>query len=573
MWKEIMMRRGAQRGRLARVTGTLVGTVLSVICVAATQARQLHLGDVAFPTSAKSAQAQQHFLRGLAALHSFWYPVALAEFRRATAIEPDFMMGYWGEAMAHNHPIWGDLQETDAARKVTAKIEVTAKLTDREGAYLGAVKLLYGDGDKAERDRAYTAAMGSIYHAYPGDAEAALFYALALMDSAAPGPAGVAQRLRAGAIATKVFESKPSHPGAAHYVIHAYDDPRHAHLALAAARRYAEIAPAAPHALHMPSHIFVQLGKWPEAAAANEAAWRASDAWVRQQGLPVSQRDYHSLQWLQYAYLQQGRYQEAERLLETLEKSLAQFPRDDARNLAYGSYTLATMAASYLIETQRWDKADAILGTASPSRKTAPAATGPYAAMAGLAQAPVVFAGGFAAAMRESPDAWQSVRDLQSISENETPTPIPFATELRQAAGIQALEIAAAAEAGNGNIDTAIRTLEKVAAIIDATPPPPGPPPLIKPVHELFGEMLLRSGQPAEAATRFAKSLARHPARARSLLGAAHAAAHSGESQHAVTLYTKFVEQWQQADPQLAEIQDARAYLRHAQIQDHNPAR
>lgn len=234
------------------------------------------LGTVEFPTTC-SSQAQSRFVRGLAALHSFWYPVALEEFRVTTRIDPNCMMGYWGEAMAHNHPIWGDPQETEAARKVIEKIRVTSELTPRERAYLNAVKILYGEDDKTARDKAYADAMEKLHREYPNDAEAALFYALALMGSARPEDAGALQtRLRAGEIASEVFKKNPNHPGAAHYVIHAYDDPKHAHLALDAAQRYAEIAPAAPHALHMPSHIFLQLGMWPETAASNKASWAAS---------------------------------------------------------------------------------------------------------------------------------------------------------------------------------------------------------------------------------------------------------------------------------------------------------
>lgn len=264
-------------------------------------ARPGKLGTVAFPASC-SNQAQANFLRGVAALHSFWYEVALDEFRESTTIEPDCMMGYWGEAMAHNHPIWGDPQETEAARKVLEKIKDIPKLTPRERAYLQAVKVLYGEDEKPARDRAYSAAMEKISRDYPDDVEAALFYALSLMGAVrAEDPAGLQIRLRAGAIASAVYQKNPNHPGAAHYILHAYDDPEHAAQALPAARRYAEIAPEAPHALHMPSHIFLQLGMWPEAATSNETSWTASDQWVKQKNLPISKREYHGLHWLLYS--------------------------------------------------------------------------------------------------------------------------------------------------------------------------------------------------------------------------------------------------------------------------------
>jgi hypothetical protein len=303
------------------------------------QARPGKLGTVHFPSSC-SNHAQANFLRGVAALHSFWYEVALDEFRESTTIDPNCTMGYWGEAMAHNHPLWGDPQETEEARKVLAKINNTTKLASRELAYLQAVKVLYGEGEKAGRDRAYSAAMEKLSRDYPNDIEAALFYALSLMGTVGEDPAGLQTRLRAGAIASDVYQKNPNHPGAAHYMLHAYDDPEHAAQALPAARRYANIAPEAPHALHMPSHIFLQLGMWSEAAASNEASWAASDQWVKRKNLSITKRDYHGLHWLLYIYLQQGRYGKAEELLHVMQQSLAEFPKDDPRNLMFGTAPL-----------------------------------------------------------------------------------------------------------------------------------------------------------------------------------------------------------------------------------------
>jgi hypothetical protein len=218
------------------------------------------LGTVAFPI-AGSPQVQAHFLRGIAALHSFWYPVALDEFCAATRIDPDFIMGYWGEAMAYNHPLWGDPQDTEAARQVLTHIHDMSKLTPRERTYVHAVRDLYGPGEKPARDQAYAAAMERLYQDYPDDLEAASFYALALLGTVVrpDDPTALRTRMRAAAIALEVYYKAPNHPCAAHYILHAFDDPDHAMLALPAARHYADIAPAAPHALHMPSHIFLQL--------------------------------------------------------------------------------------------------------------------------------------------------------------------------------------------------------------------------------------------------------------------------------------------------------------------------
>jgi hypothetical protein len=522
------------------------------------------LGVVDFPTSAGSKEVQAHFLRGVAALHSFWYPVALDEFQAATRIEPNFMMGYWGEAMVHNHPLWGDPQEIEAAHKVLEKIKTTPELTPRERAYLHAVKVLYGDGDKVTRDRAYTAAMENIYRQYPNDREAATFYALALLGTVEPGDrTALRTRMHAAAIALDVYRKDPNHPGAAHYIIHAFDDPDHAILALPVARHYTAIAPPAHHAQHMPLHVFQQLGMWSDAAAANEAAWNTSDKWVKNNDLPIYQRDYHSLHWLLYSYLQQGRYREAEELVVTMRKSLEQFPKDDPRMLAYGAYTHASMAAEFVVETERWDAANALLPSPPAKAKDlkATADADPYQPFAAIAQTPVLFARGLAAAMKGSPDAQESVAALQTIREQRLDLQEPAIEQVLKISEIHELEITAIAGA-KANLDEAISIMEKATALEEAMGPPPGPP--VKPSHELYGDILLRADRPAQAAQQFAKSLFRYPNRARSLLGAARAAAQSGDTPGAVHAYAQFSRQWQQADAHLPLRNEAHDYLKQA---------
>src|SRR5688572_27942115 len=328
---------------------------LILICVLAISvtAQESQLGRVEFPTSG-SPQAQAHFLRGLAALHSFWYEEAAEAFREATKVDPEFMMGYWGEAMTHNHPLWSE-QDPTAARLVLSKIKDTAKLTERERAYLKAVKVLFGEGDKRARDTAYSAAMEKIYRAYPDDLDAAAFYSLSLLGLVRSDDKSYRLQARAGAIALDVYQKNSNHPGAAHYIIHAFDDPEHAILALPAARRYASIAPEAHHARHMPSHIFLQLGMWPEAAASNEAAWESSDAWMKRKNLSVSVRDYHSLHWLLYVYLQQGRYNKAEQLLTLMKKVMSESTYDNKLRPGYYENNYAHMAAAFIVETEKWN--------------------------------------------------------------------------------------------------------------------------------------------------------------------------------------------------------------------------
>jgi hypothetical protein len=533
----------------------------------AEQAKLGKLGTVNFPTSC-SQLAQARFLRGVAALHSFWYPVAIEEFRESTKIEPDCMMGYWGEAMAHNHPIWGDPQETEAARKALEKIRDTAKLTPRERAWLQAVRVLYGEGDKSVRDRAYAAAMDKIYRDYPDDAEAALFYALSLMGTVrAEDPTGVQTRLRAGAIASEVYKQNPDHPGAAHYVIHAYDDPEHAGMALDAARRYAEIAPETPHALHMPSHIFLQLGMWPEATASNEASWAASEKWVKQRNLPISQRDYHSLYWLMYVYLQQGRYGKAEEQLAEMRRSLASFPKDDPRNLMFGTFTHAQMAATFVTETEKWEAAEQLLGQQTKvgdAKDQIVNVPDQFKAYIVVAQIPVIFARGMAAAMKGSADAQKSMAELRTIRERHGNEPEALVAQIVKMTEIQELEISAVFNASKGGFDEAVKIMRRSAALEAAMPPSLGLPGVIKPAHELFGEILLRAKLLKEAAEQFATSLRRHKNRARSLLGAARAAAQSGDKKGAAKAYAQFSQQWRQAGAQAPELREAQDYLKQA---------
>lgn len=524
--------------------------LVGVLLAASPSTQETRLGQVHFATSTRSEAAQGHFLRGLAALHSFWYPLALDEFRAATQADPGFMMGYWGEAMTYNRPLWWEPQQTEAARKALAKLKDTQALTPKEQAYLHAVTILYGEGDKPSRDRAYAAAMEEVQQTYPEDLDAACFHALALLGSIQPGdPDALRKRMRAGAIASAVYAKAPDHPGAAHYILHAFDDPDHAILALPAARRYAGIAPAAPHALHMPAHIFLQLGMWAEAAAANEAAWTASEHWVKNHNLPVSQREYHTLHWLQYVYLQQGRYKQAADLLATMHQSLPEFPKDDTRLLAYGTYIQSSMAAAWIVETERWNLAAKLPSPGKPSGKPDPH------------WAAIIFAQGLAAAMQGSAEAQDSIATLRAMAGQSADGKEPLLEEVLKFVEIQALEIAAVASAQKGNHDEALASLKKASTLEDALPPDQGPPLAIKPSHELYGEILLRAGRPEEAAQQFAASLFRNPDRARSLLGAARAAAQSGDTQGATHAYALFSQRWQQSDAALPELKEAQDYL------------
>lgn len=533
--------------------GTVILLVLISVHPSSVSRAQAQLGRVAFPNSG-APQAQEPFLKGVAALHSFWYEEALEYFQAATKADPDFAMGYWGEALTYTHPLWAQ-QDVEPARKALAKIKDTSKLTPRERAFIEAVRLLYGEGDKLQRDFAYAAAMEKMYRAYPDDLESAAFYSLALLGTVRPGDKGFQRQMKAGAIALEVYQKNPQHPGAAHYVIHSFDDPEHAILALPAARLYADIAPAAHHAQHMPSHIFLQLGMWPEAAKSNETAWAVSDEWVKRKNLALSLRDYHSNHWLTYVYAQQGRYAKAEELVNRLRQTQQQHGANSVR-----SYD--DVAALFIVETERWDLVNKLF--AEPAAATTDEHTGHHGAAAPANPSTMppqrrgfslpLFVRALAAASTGAPEAEKLLAEIRAQRQQSND---PYGAKMLE---IRELEVAALLNASKKSFAEAITALKRATMLEEELSPPLGPPSLLKPSHELFGEILLRAGQPKEAATAFATALARQPNRARSLLGTARAAAGSGDKARAVMAYADLLRMWQQADANLPELREARAY-------------
>jgi len=454
------------------------------------------LGSVSFPTSTKNLSAQAEFERGLAALHSFWYEEAAKSFRRAQQLDPQFAMAYWGEAMTHNHPIWQE-QDRDAAKAILAKAPKPE--TGRERDWFATLDVLYGEGSKRERDLAYEAAMGRLAAKY-GDTEAASFHALSILGTLDKGADDARRQMRAAAILEPLMAAHPDHPGVLHYSIHAYDDPVHAPLGLRAARRYAAVAPAAHHALHMPSHIFLQLGMWDEAAASNEQSWAASKAWVERDELPGFKRDLHSLQWLQYIYLQQGRREDARKLLAEVAQDTAQSPRERS--------TRAWMTARWIAETGEPLEAAAGAETAEDAHCAAPSYGSGQAAH---------YADALLAIRRGQP-ATSPIAALKAARETAD-TPIEKRTLEVAELALRAMELRK-----QGNLPEALELAKKAAEIEETLGAPSGPPDVLKPSHELYGELLLAAGRKEEAAEQFRISLQRMPNRAASLAGAKAAA-------------------------------------------------
>jgi tetratricopeptide (TPR) repeat protein len=514
---------------LSRLPGR---ALLFVLATAAPLAAQSHrLGTIAFPNSGPKA-AQPPFIRGVLLLHSFEYDDAAAAFREAQHIAPGFALAYWGEAMTRTHPVWNE-QDVDSARAVLARLAPTPEArsararTPRERGYLEAVEILYGEGSKPRRDTLYSAAMGRLAAAYPSDLEARAFYALSLL-GLSQGTRNVPTYMRAGALGEEVLRRNPDHPGAAHYVIHAFDDPAHAPLGLPAARAYSKIAPGAAHAQHMTSHIFVALGMWDETVDANVAALGPNrPAWTPN----------HVSAWLDYAYLQQGRTAEARRLLESVRGNLGNPPR------RYSRLFILTMRAHYLVASERW--ADSSIAWAVDT-----AGTGP------VSQAMDAFALGYAALRRgDRAAANEGLRRLGALAAR--PPAADDDDGNPQVVTILETELRAALRAADGKPDEAVALLRQAAAVEDTMAVAFGPPDVVKPTHELLGELLLAQGKAAEAQQEFVRALALAPRRTASLLGLARAATAAGDAPVAEQARADLRAIWHQADedlPGLAEI-------------------
>jgi tetratricopeptide (TPR) repeat protein len=308
------------------------------------------VGDVYLENSGAD-EAQQAFLHGLAQLHNFEFGFAAEDFQEAQRIDPDFALAYWGEAMSHNHPIWMQ-QDKKAALEILNKYSPSpssrqAKApTELARDLFAAIDILYGNGTKQEQDDLYLAHMQKLYARYPDNVEVASFYALSIMGSAHEGR-DFGLYMQAAATMQNFIEAYPRHPGVAHYLIHATDDPIHAPLGLKAAHAYADIAPNAGHAQHMTSHIFLALGDWDNVIRANIRASEITNANREKRGLGPSGCGHYT-SWLMYGYLQQGKRDAARSIMDLCHQNVSAKPSDYNR----GYY--AWQRALYLWDTAEW---------------------------------------------------------------------------------------------------------------------------------------------------------------------------------------------------------------------------
>jgi hypothetical protein len=528
------------------------GAVLALMMLAHASTAQEHapasteqLGTVSFDTSC-AADSQQQFNRAVALLHSFEFAPAIDAFNAVATRDPSCGIAYWGIALAS----WGN--PFAAGRKAPTQIQRGQDAIDqatkagaksvRERAYITAVAELYGDTehrDQRTRVLAYRDAMATLASRYPEDMEASIFYALALAQSVPPTDKTYSDLLKAGAILEGLFAKHPDHPGLAHYIIHSYDVPPLAARALDAARRYARIAPSAPHALHMPSHTFTRLGYWQESIDTNIA----SAAVAKRYG--ATAEELHATDYQAYAYLQTGQDGAAKRLLDSLPEIAARLDPDAVGSAApgvAGVFALAAIPARWALERRAWSEAARL--EPRPSRFPQTEAMTYFAR--GLGASRVGDKGG----SRSAIGALEEIRARLTAADEKY-----WAGQVE----IERRSVAAWLALAEGRTADALAEMRAAAELEDGTEKnaiTPGP---IAPARELLGEMLLEVHEPAQALKEFITTLQKEPDRFRALAGAAQAAAQAGDDSTAARYYTRLLKTCERADsPGRAELAAAR---------------
>jgi tetratricopeptide (TPR) repeat protein len=497
------------------------------------------LGTVHFPVSCAAA-VQKPFERGVALLHSFWYEEAQKEFEDISHQDPQCAMAYWGIAMSRWHQLW-DRPKADLIKSVNGQLAKANDLkvpTDRERDYLAAIETFYRDSDKLDHQKravAYSKAMEQMYTKYPDDREAAAFYALSLLASEPDNDTTFANRKKAAEVLEKLFALEPTHPGVAHYLIHSYDKPQLAQLGLPAARSYAKIAPAAPHALHMPSHIFARLGLWQDDIDSNVASIAATRKTAAMH-MGGEGHQFHAMDFLVYAYLQSGREADAKKVIEEV-----QAMPEMADMYGMGDphlFGLTKFPADYALELRHWSDAanlqvvpKAFIGLTSVTY---------WARAIGAARM-----GNVKQAKKEADQIARVHKQLLADKKKD------FAEVVDQDHQ-EALAWIAHAQHKD---DQAIKILRSLAQKEEST----GEEPEDIPAREMLADILLESNHPQQALAEYETDLKFNPNRFSGLYGAARAAETSGKNQEANQYYAQLVKvcEGSQSDrPELAKAKE-----------------
>ena len=531
--------------------------------------RSPQLGVISFPTS-QTGPAQAAFLRGVLFLHNFEYDEALIAFHEAEKLAPDFAMAYWGEALSFTQPLWYN-ENLPKAREALSRLapNAAARLakapTSREQAYIDAAEQLFGAGDRLVRLRTFANRLDQIVQQFPEDDEARAFEAVALLGSLGEGVRNPDVSLKAGALATAVFKKNPKHPGAAHYILHAYDDGEHNAMALDAARTYAKIAPSSSHALHMPSHAFLPLGLWDEAAASDEAAYNASVAWVKRTGRSFAQQDFHALSWLHYEFLQQGRFAKARALIAEVERVQAAagpVPRTApaAAGVALpgdaGRAAIGRPPGGVSSEIGRGYDAMALKNERASLRARQMIDGADWEMMRGQStfdNVDELFALGLSSVGLE--DYGRADAALKELSQAATTLPDKDAADL---ASLMREQLSGLLLIARGDQQGGLAALARAAQHETARPKPIARPYPPKPAGELYAEALLGLGQPRAAVDQYRRVLQRTPRRAQALLGLARATQAAGDRAESVRVAREFLDMWKNADSNRPELAEAR---------------
>jgi hypothetical protein len=496
------------------------------------------LGEVAFEIDCNAA-AQTEFNRAMAMLHSFFYPESGRTFVRVTELDPSCAMGHWGAAMTWWYPLWypPTRESFDKGKAAIEKARAVGARSERERAYIDALSAFYGDFDKQDhksRALAYEYKMAALHAAFPEDREAAALYALALQATADHNDKTYSKQLKSAAVLEPLFAEQPNHPGAAHYLIHAYDYPELAPRALPAARRYGTIAPDMPHALHMPSHTFIAAGMWQESIEANLAAADSADrqGWVQER--------MHSMDYLVYAYLQGGQAAAA----QAVRDQLARIEVDEKVRSLPVDYARAASPARFALEQRRWSEASAL--TPLPSRFPATRALTHYARALGFAH------------LGKAREVGQEVAQLAQIRDGLLQAKQDYWAKQVE---VQLHTAQAWLAWASGDPALAVQSMRSAVALEESTYKHPITPGQLLPARELLGDLLLEAGQPAAALHEYEANLRLNPNRFNALYGAARAAELSGSSATAAAYYRKLLDVCQAADGERPELRQARQYL------------
>jgi tetratricopeptide (TPR) repeat protein len=506
-----------------------------------------HLGTLTFPTSCQD-EAARLVERGMALLHHMTYEEAGRAFEGAAEADPECAMGYWGQAMSYIHPLWSDPPGEERFARGAALVARARSvgMTERERAFVAAVEAYYAGGwslDEAPHLAAWSQGWERAYRRYPDDQEAMVFHALALLGTVDPGDRSYRRQLEAGRIAEQVLAANPRHPGAHHYVIHAYDYPPLAEKALAVARRYGDVAPDIPHALHMPTHIFTRLGLWAESVDWNQRS--AAAAMAHPTGDVVSLHYLHALDYLVYAYLQQARDERAEEVCGGVMAMRGAFVAEVAT-----PYALAAVPARLALERRQWaDAADLV----PRQPDTFPWDDFPaMEAITRFARALGGARGGRPALARAELDTLALLRDrAEQLS----------GTYWARQVEIQRLSALAWLEYESGEPERALATMRSAAELEASTEKHPVTPGEILPARELLADMLLVQGRYHEALIEYESSLRRSPYRFNSLYGAGRAAERGGNRRQASVYYRMLTEVTAGAGAGRRELREARAFL------------